>query len=256
MATQPKKDETFFGFEQVKDAAEKTSRVKSVFQSVAGNYDLMNDLMSGGLHRIWKRRFITQIHPRPGMACLDVAGGTGDIAFLLHDKTKDKTGNSHITVSDINPAMLEVGQQRAIDRGLLNKLQWVEGNAEQLPFADNSFDLYTIAFGLRNVSRIDMALKDAYRVLKPGGRFFCLEFSRPVTSVMRKAYDLYSFNVIPWLGEKVAADRESYQYLVESIRQFPDQKALVKKMQAAGFTSCTYHNMSAGIVAIHCGVKI
>ena len=252
----PQKDAHFFGFEQVADATEKTGRVRHVFESVAGNYDLMNDLMSGGLHRIWKRRLIQQIRPRPGMACLDVAGGTGDIAFLLHAKTKDAQGNSQITVSDINPAMLEVGQQRAIDRGLLGKMQWVEGNAESLPFADNSFDLYTIAFGLRNVARIDMALRDAHRVLKPGGRFFCLEFSRPVTSVLRKAYDLYSFNVIPFLGEKVAQDRASYQYLVESIRQFPHQKTLVHKMEQAGFRHCSYHNMSAGIVAIHCGIKI
>jgi demethylmenaquinone methyltransferase/2-methoxy-6-polyprenyl-1,4-benzoquinol methylase len=254
--TTKKSDQHFFGFEPVADAAEKTSRVRDVFKSVAGDYDLMNDLMSGGLHRIWKRRLIAQIRPRAGMACLDVAGGTGDIAFLLHNATKDKDGHSQITVSDINPAMLEVGKQRATDRGLLNKLQWVEGNAESLPFKDNSFDLYTIAFGLRNVAQIDKALADAYRILKPGGRFFCLEFSKPVTSVLRKAYDLYSFNIIPFLGEKVAQDRASYQYLVESIRQFPDQKTLVKKLQNAGFKQCTYHNMSAGIVAIHCGVKI
>ncbi|HEY1097059.1 MAG TPA: class I SAM-dependent methyltransferase, partial [Alphaproteobacteria bacterium] len=230
MAKEKKTDEHFFGFEEVSSAEAKMGRVRSVFESVAGNYDIMNDLMSGGMHRLWKRRLIRLIRPRPGMECLDVAGGTGDIAFLLHDATKDKNGNSKITVSDINPAMLEVGQQRAIDRGLMNKLQWVEGNAEQLPFADNAFDLYTIAFGLRNVSRIDKALADAYRILKPGGRFFCLEFSKPVTSLFRKAYDLYSFNVIPFLGEKVANDRESYQYLVESIRQFPDQKTLQKKM--------------------------
>lgn len=254
--SEPKPSDHYFGFEKVGSATEKTSRVREVFKSVAGNYDLMNDLMSGGLHRLWKRRLISLIRPRPGMVCLDVAGGTGDIAFLLHDKTKDAQNNSQITVSDINPAMLEVGQQRATDRGLLGKLQWVEGNAESLPFADNSFDLYTIAFGLRNVAQIDKALADAYRILKPGGRFFCLEFSRPVTSVLRKAYDLYSFNVIPFLGEKVANDRASYQYLVESIRQFPDQKTLTKKMQAAGFKQCGYHNMSAGIVAIHYGTKI
>ena len=249
-------NEHFFGFEKVGSATEKTGRVRDVFASVASKYDIMNDFMSGGLHRLWKRRFIAMIRPRVGMACLDVAGGTGDIAFLLHDKTKDTVGNSQITVSDINPAMLDVGQQRATDRGLLNKLHWVEGNAEALPFADNSFDLYTIAFGLRNVAQIDKALADAYRVLKPGGRFFCLEFSRPVTSVLRKAYDFYSFNIIPWLGERVANDRASYQYLVESIRQFPEQKTLVKKLQVAGFKECGYHNLSAGIVAIHWGTKI
>ncbi len=256
MSAKSKSDEHFFGFEKVGSPAEKTSRVREVFASVAGQYDIMNDLMSGGLHRIWKRRLLSFIRPRSGMQCLDVAGGTGDIAFLLHDKTKDAAGRSQITVSDINPAMLEVGQQRATDRGLLGKLHWVEGNAEALPFADNSFDLYTIAFGLRNVAQIDKALADAYRILKPGGRFFCLEFSRPVTSILRKIYDLYSFNVIPWLGEKVAQDRASYQYLVESIRQFPDQKTLVKKLQQAGFKECGHHNLSAGIVAIHWGTKI
>lgn len=251
-----KTDAHYFGFEQVDSAETKTRRVRGVFESVARNYDIMNDVMSGGMHRIWKRRFIRMIRPRIGMACLDVAGGTGDIAFLLHDATRDHMGNSNITVSDINPAMLEVGQKHAIDRGLMHKLKWVEGNAESLPFEDNSFDLYTIAFGLRNVARMDRALADAYRVLKPGGRFFCLEFSRPVTAVLRKAYDLYSFNLIPFMGEKIAKDRESYQYLVESIRQHPDQKTLRDKMKQAGFSNCTYHNMTGGIVAIHSGVKI
>lgn len=240
----------YFGYEPVA-ANEKTARVREVFSRVADKYDIMNDFMSGGIHRLWKRRFVNRIRPLAHHRILDVAGGTGDISFLLY-----KRAQPDITVSDINPAMLEVGQARAADRGLIGKLQWREANAETLPFEDHSFDVYTIAFGLRNVTHIDKALREAYRVLQPGGRFFCLEFSRPAYEPLRKLYDAYSFKIIPQLGDLVANDRESYQYLVESIRQFPHQQGLKLKMEDAGFKHTRYENLSGGIAAIHSGVKI
>ena len=245
-----KKQNHFFGYQSV-EAGEKTARVKDVFSRVASKYDVMNDFMSGGVHRLWKRAFVRRIRPQPWHEILDVAGGTGDISFLLH-----KAGQSHITVSDINPEMLKVGQARAADRGLIGKLQWREANAETLPFADNSFDVYTIAFGLRNVTHIDQALAEAYRVLRPGGRFFCLEFSKPAYEPLRKMYDAYSFNVIPKIGGLVANDEASYQYLVESIRQFPHQQGLKLKLEDAGFKQAKFENLSGGIAAIHSGVKI
>ena len=219
-----------FGYTPV-TADEKTGRVRGVFDSVADKYDLMNDVMSGGLHRCWKDRFIREINPRPGKSCLDVAGGTGDIASRLHRATN---GRSPITVCDINATMLEIGRDRAFDHGITD-IEWITGAAEALPLPDNAYDIYTIAFGLRNVTRIDDALREAYRVLKPGGRFYCLEFSRVDPPVFRKLYDLYSFNVIPRLGAMIANDEASYRYLVESIRQFPDQDGLKARIARAGF---------------------
>jgi len=241
---------------------EKTALVRGVFDSVASHYDIMNDLMSGGLHRLWKDHFVRLIRPRAGMVMLDVAGGTGDIAFRLHRKIAAQHSAQNggkatppITVFDLNAHMLDVGRDRAADHGWLGEFQWITGNAEALPFPDSSFDLYTIAFGLRNVTHIDRALAEALRVLKPGGRFFCLEFSHVENPMLAKAYDLYSMNIIPKIGELVAKDKDSYRYLVESIRKFPKQAALVERMTTAGFKSASYSNLSAGIVAIHRGVK-
>lgn len=241
----------FFGYEKV-DPNEKTARVRDVFSRVAAKYDVMNDFMSGGVHRLWKRSFVTRINPQKHHDILDVAGGTGDISFLMHKASH----GANITVSDINLEMLEVGKARAADRGLLGKLQWAEANAEELPFEDNSFDIYTIAFGLRNVTHIDKALAEAYRVLRPGGRFFCLEFSKPVYEPLQKLYDAYSFKVIPKIGQIVAKDRDSYQYLVESIRQFPHQQGLKIRLEDAGFKKVSYDNFTGGVAAIHIGVKI
>jgi demethylmenaquinone methyltransferase/2-methoxy-6-polyprenyl-1,4-benzoquinol methylase len=232
---------------------EKTKLVHNVFENVAENYDLMNDLMSMGVHRLWKNTLIKHIRPRAEWNYLDVAGGTGDIAFRIAEATDRQ---ATITISDINPAMLEVGKDRALDRGLTHNLTWQVVNAEKLPFADNTFDVYTIAFGLRNVTHIDDALSEAYRVLKPGGRFFCLEFSHVAEFGLKQLYDAYSFAVIPQLGKMVANDRDSYQYLVESIRAFPKQADLCSRMQAAGFDRATYTDLSFGIAAIHEGWKI
>lgn len=241
----PEKD--WFGVKRVAPE-QKTELVLDVFHSVARKYDLMNDLMSGGVHRLWKDRLIRMITPRPNWSYLDVAGGTGDIAFRLHNATN---GKAPITVCDINPSMLKVGEARALDRGILHNLDWVEGNAEKLPFADNSFDVYTIAFGLRNVTRIDAALKEAQRVLKPGGRFFCLEFSHVDNPALNKAYGLYSEKVIPRLGKMVANDANSYQYLIESIRKFPRRQILTKRLLGAGFRGARATSMSFGLVAVH-----
>ena len=228
--------------------------VKAVFSSVAESYDRMNDAMSLGIHRLWKRRFIRGINPRPGQTILDMAGGTGDIAFLLY---KAMGGKADITVADINPDMLAVGRDRAVEYGIADgDLKWQEVDAETLPFEDNSFDLYTIAFGLRNVTHIDKALSEAYRVLKPGGKFYCLEFSQVNAPGLKHIYDFYSFNIIPKLGEVIAQDRQSYQYLVESIRRFPSQDKLSLYMKRSGFEKTSYENLSAGIAAIHSGVKI
>src|SRR5688572_5625135 len=213
MARNPEKN--WFGTSEV-TPEEKTQKVIGVFDSVAGNYDLMNDLMSGGVHRLWKNHFVRKIRPRPGLNYLDVAGGTGDIAFRIREKAGP---TAKITLCDLNTEMLSVGRDRAIDRGWLD-LEWVTGNAEALPLPDESVDVYTIAFGLRNVTRIDTALAEAVRVLKPGGRFFCLEFSAVDEPFLAKIYDAWSFRVIPRIGQAVAKDRDSYQYLVESIRKF------------------------------------
>lgn len=244
-------EKEWFGEKQV-TPEEKTGLVRGVFDSVADKYDLMNDLMSGGLHRVWKDSFVRRIRPRPGLKYLDVAGGTGDIAFRIRKKTGPDT---KITVFDLNPHMLEVGRNRAIDKGWLSDFEWSAGNAESLPFPDNSFDVYTIAFGLRNVTHIDTALREVVRVLKPGGRFYCLEFSHVKEPFLAKIYDAYSYAVIPRIGQAIAKDAESYQYLVESIRKFPDQKDLVARMEDAGLKNAGFSNLSAGIVAIHQGLK-
>lgn len=245
-------ESTQFG-EQTVTPEQKTGKVIGVFDSVANNYDLMNDLMSGGLHRIWKDSFVRRIRPRAGQRFLDVAGGTGDIAFRLKSKLGDQ---ADITVCDLNDNMLSVGRDRAADRGWLEGFEWVTGNAESLPFPDQSFDVYTIAFGLRNVTHIDTALAEAYRVLRPGGRFYCLEFSHVENPLLAKAYDMYSYSMIPQIGKIIAKDRDSYQYLVESIRKFPTQRNLVRRMTEAGFTQSRYSNLSAGIVAIHSGLRV
>lgn len=235
---------------------EKTARVHGVFDNVADQYDVMNDVMSAGIHRLWKDRFIREIRPRKGWKYLDVAGGTGDIAFRIRKKIGAPSGDTpDITLCDLTENMLRVGENRAIDRGWVNELEFVTGNAEDLPFPDNHFDVYTIAFGLRNVTRIDNALSEAYRVLKPGGKFFCLEFSHVRPKLFAKAYDLYSYSVIPKMGEMIAKDRESYQYLVESIRKFPKQEQLIKRMNNAGFSRTHYSNLSHGIACIHKGIK-
>ncbi len=239
-----------FGFRTV-EAQEKQGLVREVFSSVAGRYDLMNDLMSGGLHRRWKDQFVRHVQVGSDAAILDLAGGTGDIAVRL----KNRTGAS-VTVCDINESMLRVGRDRQFDRGEAQGLRWVCGNAEHLPVADHSLDTITIAFGLRNVTNIQQALNDAYRALKPGGQFLCLEFSKVTSPLMAKLYDLHSFHVIPTIGALVTKDRDSYQYLVESIRMFPKQEALKQMMEKAGFARVSYENLTMGVVAIHRGWKI
>lgn len=241
----------WFGYEQV-DPSEKTEKVLGVFKSVADSYDVMNDAMSLGIHRLWKRHFVSRVRARPEEKILDVAGGTGDIAFQMYLKSRR---GADVTISDINPEMLRVGRDRAIDRGLANSFTWVEANAEKLPFEDDSFDAYTISFGLRNVTHIDNALKEAYRVLKPGGRFYCLEFSKVDNPVLSKLYDFYSFKALPKMGEMIAKDRESYQYLAESIRQFPSQTELEERIKNAGFITSGHSNLTGGIAAIHWGYK-
>lgn len=236
---------------------EKTEKVVGVFDSVARRYDLMNDLMSGGIHRIWKDRLVRMIRPRAKVGerpvhYLDVAGGTGDIAFRIRQKAGP---GARITLCDLNDNMLSVGRDRATDRGWIDDFQWVTGNAESLPVPDSSVDVYTIAFGLRNVTHIDTALAEAYRVLRPGGRFYCLEFSRVEPEGLARLYGLYSDAVIPRLGQVIANDTESYRYLVESIRKFPSQRQLQLRLQKAGFKRAEYSNFSAGIVAVHRGLK-
>jgi demethylmenaquinone methyltransferase/2-methoxy-6-polyprenyl-1,4-benzoquinol methylase len=242
----------WFGFEKT-NPTQKTEKVLNVFRSVADSYDVMNDAMSLGIHRLWKKRFVSLANPKKGEKILDVAGGTGDISFLMHEKSH---GQADITISDINPDMLRVGQDRAVDRGYLNVFSWQEANAETLPFDDNTFDLYTISFGLRNVTHIDHALKEVVRVLKPGGRFYCLEFSKVPDGFLSRAYDIYSFHVLPKLGEMIANDRDSYQYLAESIRKFPSQMELKRRLEEVGLQNCGYKNLSAGIASIHWGWKI
>lgn len=249
-----------FGFRQVGEG-EKAGLVKGVFDSVAAKYDLMNDLMSAGVHRAWKSRFIDRINPQPGEILLDVAGGTGDIAaaFIRRADERPRAPDRPIAraiVSDINAEMLAAGRARAISGKIRGRMASLCADAEAMPLPDNSVDAYAIAFGIRNVTRIDRALNEARRVLKTGGRFFCLEFSHLETEGLQKLYDLYSFNIIPWLGEKVAKDRASYQYLVESIRRFPTQENFAAMIRAAGFSRVRYENLSAGIVAIHAGWKV
>ena len=246
---------THFGFRDV-PLGEKQTLVNEVFHSVASRYDLMNDLMSAGLHRAWKDIMITTLNPPKNDApfhLLDVAGGTGDVAFRA---AKASGAGFRATVCDINVDMLEVGRNRAAAQHLADRVSFVEGNAESLTFADRSFDGYTIAFGIRNVPQIDLALKEAYRVLRPGSRFLCLEFSTVDVPGLDRIYDLFSFRVIPPLGRAVTGDAESYQYLVESIRRFPTQDNLAGMMAKAGFAQVSYRNLSAGIAALHSGWRI
>jgi demethylmenaquinone methyltransferase/2-methoxy-6-polyprenyl-1,4-benzoquinol methylase len=243
---------THFGFQSV-PLEEKQGRVNEVFHSVANRYDLMNDLMSAGLHRVWKSALVNMVRPprdRP-FRHLDVAGGTGDVAFRILEAGGPQT---HVTVLDINGEMLKVGRERA-GRQYEGRVEFVEANAEELPLEPKSFDAYTIAFGIRNVPRIDAALREAHRVLKPGGRFLCLEFSKVDVPGLDKIYDAYSFNVIPRLGQMVTGDAESYQYLVESIRRFPTPAAFARMIEEAGFRRVTYRSMTAGVVNIHSGWK-
>ena len=235
---------------------EKTARVRAVFDSVAHRYDLMNDLMSGGVHRLWKSSLIDQLNPQPGMNIVDVAGGTGDIARRILARCD---GTARVTICDINASMLAAGRDRSIDQGQLaghGAPNLVCGNAEQLPFADASLDAYTIAFGLRNVTHIDKALAEARRVLRPGGHFLCLEFSRVAVPLLEPLYDRYSFTVLPRLGALVARDRDSYIYLAESIRKFPPQDALVQMLRDADFGQVSFRNLSAGIAAIHSAWRV
>ena len=245
-------DKTHFGYKQV-DSDKKEGLVAGVFDSVADKYDLMNDVMSFGIHRIWKRITLAQTGLRKGQRALDVAGGTGDLAAGM---AKQVGSDGEVVMADINAAMLEQGRRRLIDRGIAGNVSFVQANAEDLPFDDNSFDCITIAFGLRNVTHQDRALASMYRVLKPGGRLLILEFSKPVMPGLDKAYDFYSFKVLPFMGKLVANDEESYRYLAESIRMHPDQETLRQMMQDAGFERCTYHNMTGGIVALHKGFKL
>ena len=245
-------DRASFGYRDV-PAAEKAGMVARVFDSVAPRYDLMNDLMSVGVHRLWKNAMVDVLHPRAGEAFLDVAGGTGDIAFRIVQRLGERAGNTHVTICDINPAMLEVGRDRAVDRGLLKGLTWTTGDAESLPFPDRSFDAYTIAFGLRNVTDIDKALREAFRVLRPGGRFLCLEFSKVTSAPIGRLYDAYSERALPFFGRVVARDAESYRYLHESIRRFPPQRELAERMRRAGFSRVAWRNMTLGVVALHSG---
>ncbi|KAM3868214.1 2-methoxy-6-polyprenyl-1,4-benzoquinol methylase, mitochondrial [Diretmus argenteus] len=277
---------THFGFETVPEA-EKAKRVYKVFESVAQKYDVMNDAMSLGVHRLWKDRLLHAMHPQPGARLLDVAGGTGDIAFRFLDYVRSQQerqqrraarsmqtpswqeiSNSYSTedevepqesravVCDINKEMLKVGKEKADSLGLTTGLSWVVGDAEELPFDDDQFDVYTIAFGIRNVTHVDQALQEALRVLKPGGRFMCLEFSKVTNPVLARLYDAYSFQLIPVLGEVIAGDWKSYQYLVESIRKFPDQEEFKGMIEDAGFYCAQYYNLTGGVVALHSGFKL
>jgi demethylmenaquinone methyltransferase/2-methoxy-6-polyprenyl-1,4-benzoquinol methylase len=244
-------DSTHFGYQSV-PAGEKADLVKDVFDSVATRYDIMNDLMSAGLHRLWKRHTIDQAAVRPGDCVLDLAGGTGDLALKLARQVGPK---GHVVLADINAAMLEQGRRRLVDAGVGGNLTIAQVNAEALPFEKGTFDCITIAFGLRNVTDKQAALDSMYRVLKPGGKALILEFSEPVKA-LKPAYDLYSFKVLPLIGKIVARDSDSYQYLAESIRMHPDQDALLGMMTDAGFERCRYQNLAGGIVALHIGYRI
>jgi demethylmenaquinone methyltransferase/2-methoxy-6-polyprenyl-1,4-benzoquinol methylase len=255
MSSDPKslpEGSTHFGYQTV-PVEQKAQKVAEVFHSVAARYDIMNDLMSLGIHRLWKRYAIEMAGVRPGHQVLDIAGGTGDLAKAFSKRVGD-TGR--VILSDINASMLGVGRDRLIDAGLTRNLAFVQANAECLPFADNSFDLLTISFGLRNVTDKDAALRSMFRVLKPGGRLLVLEFSKPISEPLSKVYDAYSFSILPALGQIVTQDPESYRYLAESIRMHPDQETLKGMMDAAGFERTDYHNLTGGIVALHRGFKL
>jgi demethylmenaquinone methyltransferase/2-methoxy-6-polyprenyl-1,4-benzoquinol methylase len=242
---------THFGFRNVQ-VGEKSQHVRQVFDSVADNYDLMNDMMSLGIHRLWKRYAINMATLKPGERVLDLAGGTGDLTRLMAPIVGER---GHITLADINAAMLNNGRSRLLDKGISGNVDFAQVDAEQLPFPDNSFDLVTMAFGLRNVTNKQRALDSLYRVIRPGGRLLVLEFSRP-TALLKPAYDFYSFAILPKLGQFIARDESSYRYLAESIRMHPDQQTLQSMMEQAGLERCDYHNLSGGIVAIHRGYKL
>mgnify|MGYP001273428039 FL=1 len=244
-------DTTDFGYERVK-TAEKAGRVREVFDSVAAQYDLMNDLMSGGLHRLWKRFTIELSAVRSGQTVLDIAGGTGDLAAKF---SKLVGTDGKVILADINAAMLSVGRDRLIDKGALSNIDVVQADAQFLPFEDNSIDCITIAFGLRNVTDKAKALRSMHRVLKPGGRVLVLEFSKPTSPLLSKVYDAYSFSALPAMGKLITDDADSYRYLAESIRKHPDQESLLEMVEDAGFVDCRYHNMTGGIVAVHRGIK-
>jgi demethylmenaquinone methyltransferase/2-methoxy-6-polyprenyl-1,4-benzoquinol methylase len=246
---QPPAANVDFGFRRVPQG-EKAPLVRAVFDSVAERYDLMNDLMSAGIHRLWKAEMVACLNPRPGQRLVDVAGGTGDIARRALPGLAPAVGGG-VVVCDANPQMLEIGRARALDEGILAGIEWIAGDAEALPFADRSFDLYTIAFGLRNLTRLDPALAEARRILKPGGRFLCLEFTPAVAPPLQPFYDFYSFQVLPLLGQIVAGNRQAYAYLAESIRRFPPQGALSGRIEAAGLERVRYRNLTGGIAALH-----
>jgi len=243
-----------FGFREVAEN-DKSRLVGRIFSNVARRYDVMNDLMSLGVHRIWKQALLDWLAPSPDAQLLDVAGGTGDIAFRFLDRLASKNGAARATVCDINPEMLAVGRGRASERGCLDRVAFACGDAERLPFPDASFDAYTIAFGIRNVTHVERALTEAFRILKPGGRFLCLEFSKVDNPMLERLYDLWSFNAIPAIGQAIANDRAAYEYLVESIRRFPPQKKFAEMIGAAGFKQVKWRDLTGGIVAMHSGWK-
>ena len=250
-APQEEDNTTDFGFSRV-NRGDKAGMVRGVFDSVAGRYDLMNDLMSGGIHRIWKRFTIELSAVRPGQTVLDIAGGTGDLAAKF---SRLVGSEGQVILADINAAMLTVGRDRLIDKGATGNVQVVQADAQHLPFDDNSIDCITIAFGLRNVTDKALAMRSMLRVLRPGGRLLVLEFSKPTSALLGKLYDQYSFQILPAMGRLIAQDAESYRYLAESIRQHPDQETLLEMMETAGFVNCRYHNMTGGVVALHQGFK-
>ncbi len=243
---------THFGYQEV-PVEEKAGKVAEVFHSVANKYDIMNDVMSMGVHRLWKMFTLNQAGARPGMRVLDLAGGTGDLAMKFATQV-GSTGE--VVLADINSSMLEEGRRRLIDKGIVGNVRYAQVNAEALPFPDHSFDIITIAFGLRNVTDKDAALRSMKRVLKPGGKLLILEFSKPISTTFSKIYDLYSFTALPMMGKLITGDAESYRYLAESIRMHPDQDTLKRMMEDAGFERCDYHNMSGGVVALHTGYAI
>ncbi|MEE9389165.1 MAG: bifunctional demethylmenaquinone methyltransferase/2-methoxy-6-polyprenyl-1,4-benzoquinol methylase UbiE [Paracoccaceae bacterium] len=242
---------THFGYRDVAEA-DKAGMVHGVFTNVASKYDVMNDVMSGGVHRIWKAAMMNWLAPRAGQRLLDVAGGTGDVSFRFLERAPD----ANAVVLDLTESMLVAGRKRAEADAMSDRLDWIVGDAMALPFEDASFDVYTISFGIRNVTRIGDALTEAYRVLRPGGRLMVLEFSQLPNPALQKAYDLYSFNVIPEMGKLIAGDRDSYQYLVESIRKFPDQETFASMIRGAGFDQVKYRNMTMGVAALHSGWKL
>jgi len=249
--TDSSQNTTHFGYQTVPED-EKAGRVQGVFNSVASKYDIMNDVMSVGIHRVWKDAMMDWLAPRAGQRLLDVAGGTGDIAFRF----LRRAGSGHATVLDLTEPMLVEGRKRAEAEQLQTSLDWVVGDAMALPFEANTFDVYTISFGIRNVTRPQDALAEAFRVLRPGGRLMVLEFSQIPNDLLQRVYDAYSFNVIPRMGQAIAGDRDSYQYLVESIRRFPDQDSFLEMVRAAGFEQARYRNLTMGIAALHSGWKI